>query len=107
MPPERKEKDERRTIVFTHTPDSTSHVRTVESNPQLYARWFDPGAKSALDTRAVCDLRTVVGALRFPRPWSASLVVLRRFLRSEEETRSDVGATSSWVGMAVSQKPMR
>lgn len=100
-------KDQRRTIVSTHTPNSASQVRTVESNPQLYARLFEPGAKSALDTRAVWDLSTVVGALRFPRPWSASPAILRRFLRSEEEAKSNVGATSSWVGIVVSQRPIR
>ena len=72
-----------RTIVSVHTPSSTSDDRTVESKPQLYARLLDPGQKSASDTRAVWDLSTVAGALRLPRPCSASLPILRHFCGRE------------------------
>ena len=91
--------ERRRTIVFVQTPFSTSHTRTVESNPQLYA--CSPlGSKTAFDTRAVWLFRTPKGALRFGRDASSS--TRRRFLRS---VGSSAG-TSSSSGTEVSQTPM-
>ena len=59
----------RLTIVLTHTPFSTSHVRTVESNPQLYALApLGSRPKTTRETRAVWLLSTAVGALRFAPP---------------------------------------
>jgi hypothetical protein len=91
----------RLTKVLTHTPLSTSQVRTVESKPQLYALPFpgNPVANSAFDTRAVCDFSTAIGAFRFIFKWA----VLRRFFLSSP--RSGVTWWSS--GIEVFQTPMR
>jgi hypothetical protein len=98
----------RRTIVCVQTLFSTSHILMVESNPQLNATLPTPTpspafSKMALDTLAVCDFNTVMGALRFGL---SSSVALRRFLpRSLSSTWA--AGTSSCGGIEVSQSPMR
>lgn len=95
-----------RTMVLVHTLFSTSHVRTVESNPQLYA--LAPVASrpnTTRDTRAMWLLRTATGALRVGRAASPSSAILRRFLRSPFVTSSN--GTSSVAGIVASQSPMR
>jgi hypothetical protein len=88
------------TIVCAQRPRSTSHVRTVESNPQLTAP--PPGENLTADTRAVCERSTAEGAFVFTGPPSCTF---RRFLRSGAATVSR--GTSSVSGMLVDQSPMR
>ena len=96
-----------RTIVLVHTPFSTSHVRTVESNPQLYALApFASRPKTTRETRAVWLFSTAVGALRLGRAASLSSATLRRFFRSPFATASSAG-TSSVSGIEESKRPMR
>ncbi len=98
-----------RTIVPVQTPFSTSHVRTVESNPQLYAYAppSRPNPKTTRETRAVWLLSTAAGALRFGRAASSlSSATLRRFFLSAPPVVSSAG-TSSVSGIEVSQKPIR
>lgn len=85
-----------------HTPLSTSHARTVASSPQLTAPSSPAGVNTALDTRAVWLLSTPSGALRFAL---ASPSATRRLLRRSPGVGSS--GTSSVVGTAVSQSPMR
>lgn len=89
------------TIVCVQIPLSTSHVRTVESNPQLYATrpsWEN----TAFDTRAVCDFRTVTGA--FLLASTSSRATFLRFLRALSVSSC---GTSSVSGITVSQRPIK
>lgn len=91
--------------VCVHTPLSTSHVRTVESNPLLYAFCVPLTSYIALETRAVCPFNTVIGAFR-RTPGSVSsppASLLRLVVRIVSISRG----TSSTVGMAVSHTPTR
>ena len=83
-------------------PHSTSHVRMVESNPQLTA--FPPPGDDDLttDTCAVCERCTAEGSFVLPEPPSSC--TLRRFLRSGPVTVSS--GTSSASGMLVDHSPM-
>lgn len=51
-------------MVRVQTPTRTSHARSVESKEQLYASVFEPGTKTACDTRAVWPFSTSSGAWR-------------------------------------------
>jgi hypothetical protein len=88
-----------RTIVCEQRPRSTSHVRTVESNPQLTASF--PPENATADTRAVCERSTAEGAFVLTVPSSCTF---RRFLRSGAAIVS--GWTSSFSGMLVDHNPM-
>ncbi len=91
-----------RTIVLVQTPFSVSHVRTVESNPALTAVLLSDFTNIALDTRAVWLLRTFRGAFLFGLvSWSSP--TLRLFFLSVPSSK----ATSSVVGIEVSQNPIR
>lgn len=88
------------TIVCAQRPRSTSHVRTVESKPQLTAP--PPEENRTADTRAVCDCSTAEGAFVLTELPSCSF---RRFLRSGPATVSR--GTSSVSGTFVDQSPTR
>lgn len=90
-------------MVCVHTPFSVSHTRTVESKPQLYAVcavWFSPN--TTFETRAVCDLSTLIGAFR--RGFDSSSTFRRFFLSRPLFSGS---GTSSVEGTVVSQRPIR
>ena len=93
-----------RTIVCVQRPRSTSHVRMVESNPQLTASPPSGDDDLTADTRAVCERSTVEGAFVLTEPPSSWPCTLRRFLRSGPVTASS--GTSSASGMLVDHSPM-
>ena len=76
-----------------------SHVRMVESNPQLTAS--PPGDDLTADTRAVCERSTAEGAFVLTESPSCTL---RRFLRSGPATASS--GTSSASGILVDHSPI-
>jgi hypothetical protein len=88
-----------RTIVCAQRPRSMSHVRIVESNPQLTAS--PPSDDLTADTRAVCERSTIEGAFVLTESPSCTF---RRFLRSGPATASS--GTSSVSGMLVDHSPM-
>ena len=88
-----------RTIVCAQRPRSMSHVRMVESNPQLTAS--PPGDDLTADTRAVCERSTAEGAFVLTESPSCTL---RRFLRSGPATASS--GTSSASGILVDHSPI-
>ena len=88
-----------RTIVCAQRPRSMSHVRMVESNPQLTASPLSDDLTA--DTRAVCERSTIEGAFVLTESPSCTF---RRFLRSGPTTASS--GTSSVSGMFVDHSPM-
>jgi hypothetical protein len=97
-----------RTAVPVQSPTSKSHERTVQSHPELNALPSSSRENKAFDTRPVCDLRTVLGALRFGG-WSSvraeEVASFRRFLVGSSP---DTGTgTSSSSGIFEVQSPMR
>lgn len=93
------------TIVDVQTLCSTSHVRIVESRPQLYAVFPALSRpKIARETRAVWLFSTASGAfLTGLSPFSSTL---RRFFLFASPEGCESG-TSSDAGIDVSQRPMR
>ena len=91
-----------RTIVCAQRPRSTSHVRMVESNPQLTASPPMGDEDLTAETRAVCERSTAEGAFVLIEPPPSC--TFRRFLRSGPAATSS--GTSSASGMPVDHSPM-
>lgn len=108
----RKRKKRNLTIVCVQTPFSTSHKRTVESRPQLYAVFSLPTfPNTTRETLAVWDFSTVEGDFRlafsaesfFP-PFNFRLFFLSRSLTGASGTSSDEGTRVSQRPIKVSQE---